>query len=281
MGDPAAAASPVTATPSGCPYPEPTPPPVPHSRTPPTVKGAEDWPPFLPPEKLLRLEGEQRREAGRKHFQAVIELLLAPLSAPLLSELADWACNEPGCLHTSQISHLRNGKKVMLGNKAVEALGRINQAAWVARNRPWLLERLGTAPLSERIEGLVRRTYPLLHPISGHPLGPGDFLAIYMGSLRLPEAEEAALSAEQAQQLALRLGPWLDQALLERGLSLRMAWETLQELCPGDGELVGRLLRVVAGFEECDPTWLAVVWEELQPALSQLLGREIGPELEG
>jgi hypothetical protein len=37
----------------------------------------------------------------------------------------------------------------------------------------------------------------------------------------------------------------------------------------------------VAGFEDCDPTWLAVVWEELQPALSQLLGREIGPELEG
>jgi len=245
------------------------------------VKGPEDWPPFLPPEKLLRLEGEQRREAGRKHFQAVIELLLAPLSSPLLSELADWACNEAGCLHTSQISHLRNGKKVMLGNKAVEALGRINQAAWVARNRPWLLERLGTAPLSERIEGLVRRTHPLLHPISGQPLGPGDFLELYMGSLRLPEAEEAALDPEEAQDLALRLGPWLDQALLEKGLSLRMAWERLGELCPGDGELVGRLLRVVAGFEDCDPTWLAVSWQTLQPALSELLGREIGLELEG
>jgi hypothetical protein len=79
----------------------------------------------------------------------------------------------------------------------------------------------------------------------------------------------------------MRLGPWLDQALLEKGLSLRMTWEALQELCPGDGELVGRLLRVVAGFEDCDPTWLAVVWSELEPALSQLLGRPIGLELEG
>jgi hypothetical protein len=60
-----------------------------------------------------------------------------------------------------------------------------------------------------------------------------------------------------------------------------MTWEALQELCPGDGELVGRLLRVVAGFEDCDPSWLAVAWSELEPALSQLLGRPIGPELEG
>jgi hypothetical protein len=241
----------------------------------------EDWPPFLPPEKLLRLDGEQRREAGRKHFQEVMELLLAPISHPLLSELADWACNEPGTLHTSQISLLRNGKATMLGNKCVEALGRVNQAVWVARNRPWLLERLGTAALSERMEALVRRTHPLLHPLRGHPLGPGEFLALYMGSLRLPQAEEASLAAEQAQALAMRLGPWLDQALLEKGLSLRMAAEKLRERLPADRELVGRLLRVVAGFEDCDPGWLAVAWSELEPALAELLGKEIGPELTG
>jgi hypothetical protein len=241
----------------------------------------EDWPPFLPPEKLLRLDGEQRREAGRKHFQEVMELLLAPISHPLLSELADWACNEPGCLHTSQISHLRNGKATMLGNKCVEALGRVNQAVWVARNRPWLLERLGTAALNERIEALVRRTHPLLHPLSGHPLGPGEFLALYMGSLRLPQAAQASLTAEQAQALAIRLGPWLDQALLERGLSLRKAAENLREQLPADRELLHRLLQVVAGFEDCDPTWLAVVWAELEPALAELLGQEIGQELAG
>ncbi|MEB3183267.1 MAG: hypothetical protein VKN15_02620, partial [Cyanobacteriota bacterium] len=210
--------------------------------------GPQDWPPFLPPEKLLRLGGERRREEGRKHFQAVMELLLEPISHPILSELADWACGEAGTLHTSQISHLRTGKAVMLGNKAVEALGRVNQTVWVARNRPWLLERLGTAPMDGRIEALVRRYQPLLHPHSGQPLGAGDFLALYMGSLRLPLPEEETLGPEQALRLAQRLGPWLDGALLERGMSLRMAGERLQELCPGDGELVRRLLRVVAGF---------------------------------
>ena len=97
---------------------------------------------------------------------------------------------------TSQIRHLRNGKKVMIGKQAVEALGRINQAAWVARNRPWLLERLGPAPLSERIEGLVRRTSPLLHPISGHPRGAGDLLAPSMGRLRFAVDGVAAPSCE-------------------------------------------------------------------------------------
>ena len=242
--------------------------------------GPQDWPPFLPPEKLLRLEGERRREEGKKHFQAVMELLLEPLSHPTLSELADWACGEPGTLHTSQLSVLRNGKAAMLGNKCAEALGRVNQAVWVARNRPWLLERLGTAPLNERIEGLVRRYQPLLHPSSGHPLGAGDFLALYMGSLRLPLATDAALGTEQALRLSQRLGPWLEAALLERGLSLRMAGERLHALCPGEGELVQRLLRVVAGFEDCNPDWLAIAWEELQPALETLLEREVSEDLD-
>jgi hypothetical protein len=241
--------------------------------------GGDDWPVFLPAEKLLRLEGEQRREAGRRHFQAVMEELLAPISHPLLSELADWACNEPGTLHTSQISNLRNGKAQMLGTKCVDALGRVNQAAWVARSRPWLLERLGTAPLSERIEALVRRYQPLLHPLTGNPLGAGEFLALYLGNLRLPLASEAALNSEQALHLAERLAPWLDGALLERGLSLRMAGERLAELCPGDPELVRRLLRVVAGFEACEAEWLAQAWGELRPALAELLGEEIPTEL--
>lgn len=239
----------------------------------------DDWPPFLPPEKLARLPGEARREAGRRHFQAVMEQLLEPISHPTLSELADWACNEPGTLHTSQISHLRTGKAVMLGNKCGEALGRVNQAAWVARNRPWLLERLGTLPMTERIESLVRRYLPLLHPATGLPLGAGDFLALYMGSLRLPLLVEGALGMEQALGMSLRLGPWLDRALLEKGLTLRSAREPLEQLCPGEPELVRRLLEVAGGFEECDPTWLAAAWADLEPALSALLEREIPVDL--
>jgi hypothetical protein len=80
--------------------------------------------------------------------------------------------------------------------------------------------------------------------------------------------------------LAAQLGPWLDAALLEQGLSLRVAAEKLRELLPADGELVQRLLAVVVGLEPCDPAWLAVVWAQLQPVLAELVGREIGPELE-
>jgi hypothetical protein len=101
-----------------------------------------------------------------------------------------------------------------------------------------------------------------------------------MGSLRLPAAEEVRLSPEQAEKLAARIGPWLDATLLERGLSVRMAAEKLQELLPGDGELVHRLLAVVVGLEPCDPGWLAVVWAELEPVLAELVGREVGPEAE-
>ena len=83
---------------------------------------------------MLQLSGAERREAGRLHFGEALLFLLRHVSHPQLSELADWACNEPGNLHTSQISHMRNNKVRMLGTKAVDALGRINQAAWVHRH---------------------------------------------------------------------------------------------------------------------------------------------------
>ena len=60
--------------------------------------------------------GLNPKEANNEKLaEAVMELLLEPLSHPTLSELADWACGEAGTLHTSQISHLRTGKAVMLG----------------------------------------------------------------------------------------------------------------------------------------------------------------------
>lgn len=244
----------------------------------------EDWPPFLPPEALLRLEGDLRREAGRQHFTAVMGLLLEPISHPLLSELADWACNEPGTLHTSQISLLRNGKTRMLGTKCVDALGRINQAVWVVQQRPELLPRLGTGPLSDRLAAVVARVRPLLHPSSGAPLAAGDFLALYLGTLRLPLPASAALAPEQAQRLAVQLGPWLDQALRERGLSVREAGQRLRAAWTkqdggADPAGVERLLRVMAGFEDCDPAWLAVSWEPVQLSLAAVLGQELPADL--
>ena len=73
-------------------------------------------------------------------------------SHPNLQDLACWALDEEGALHTSQVSHIRNGKMRMIGVKTMDALGAINLAVWAYRENPSLLKRLGIHSVPERIE---------------------------------------------------------------------------------------------------------------------------------
>lgn len=200
----------------------------------PSAAPATSWPDFLPERVLLETSGEQRREAGRLHFSEALLFLLRHVSHPQLSELADWACNEPGNLHTSQISHMRNNRVRMLGTKALDALGRINQAAWVHRHRPQLLDSLGTGPLTSRLEGILAAYQPLLDPISQEPLGSGALMAIYLGYLRLPIEIPRSVTPEEAELLCCLIGEWLDGQISQRGLSFREAARRLQEAWEGE-----------------------------------------------
>jgi len=237
----------------------------------PPAAPAPSWPDFLPERVLLETSGERRREAGRLHFSEALLFLLRHVSHPQLSELADWACNEPGNLHTSQISHMRNNRVRMLGTKALDALGRINQAAWVHRHRPQLLDSLGTAALTSRLEGILAAYQPLLDPISQEPLGSGALMAIYLGYLRLPIELARSLSPREAELLAGLIGEWLDGALSARGLSFRAAARRLQLAWPGEKAGAERLVRVIGGLEDYSARQLAEDWERIAIAAAVVL----------
>jgi hypothetical protein len=237
----------------------------------PSAAPAPSWPDFLPERVLLETSGERRREAGRLHFSEALLFLLRHVSHPQLSELADWACNEPGNLHTSQISHMRNNRVRMLGTKALDALGRINQAAWVHRHRPQLLDSLGTGPLTSRLEGILAAYQPLLDPISQEPLGSGALMAIYLGYLRLPIELARSLSPREAELLAGLIGEWLDGALSARGLGFRAAARRLQLAWPGEKAGAERLVRVIGGLEDYSARQLAEDWERIAIAAAAVL----------
>jgi hypothetical protein len=237
----------------------------------PPAAPATSWPDFLPERVLLETSGERRREAGRLHFSEALLFLLRHVSHPQLSELADWACNEPGNLHTSQISHMRNNRVRMLGTKALDALGRINQAAWVHRHRPQLLDSLGTGPLTSRLEGILAAYQPLLDPISQEPLGSGALMAIYLGYLRLPIELARSLSPREAELLAGLIGEWLDGALSARGLGFRAAARRLQLAWPGEKAGAERLVRVIGGLEDYSARQLAEDWERIAIAAAAVL----------
>lgn len=251
-----------------------------------TAKGAtaskavtgKGWPASFPDGSLLQLPGEARREQGRSHFTDALVQLLRHVSHPQLSELADWACNETGNLHTSQISHLRNSKMRMLGIKCVDALGRINQAAWAYHHQPALMSQLGTAPLTPRLESILKGYAPLLHPSTEQPLGAGEFLEVYLGYLQLPISPPLSLSSRQAELLAEKLGGWLDQAFSADGISFRQAGQRLRSAWCGESFGVERLLRVVAGMEDYSPRQLADDWERIAASVAAALGRTLDPQ---
>ena len=232
------------------------------------------WPSFLPEASLLQSRGEERRKAGQAHFSEVLMALLHPVSHPQLRELAEWACAEAGTLHTSQISLMRNNKTRMLGTKVIDALGRLNQLAWVAVRHPELLPLAGCAPVTPRIQRLLAAYRPLLDPISQEPLGSGALLEIYLGLRRQPITRPRSLSLSEAGQLAERLGEWLEAELRARDWSFREAARRLQRLWEGEAAGARRLVRVLAGLEEYTAKQVADGWERIARALLNLLERQ-------
>jgi hypothetical protein len=200
--------------------------------------------------------------------------VLRHVSHPQLCALADWACNEPCTLHTSQISLLRNNRTSMLGTKAIDALGRVNQVAWVAQHHPRLLPQLGSAPLTPLIERILAVYQPLLDPVSQEPLGSGAFLEIYLGVRRLPLALPRVLSPEEANRLAECLGDWLEEQIRAAGLSYREAGRRLRLQWSGTDPGAKRLVRVLAGLEDYSGKQLASEWELIGSAICALLDRE-------
>ena len=235
------------------------------------------WPSFLPESDLLRRSGEERRKAGHAHFSEVLMALLHPVSHPQLRELAEWACAESSTLHTSQISLMRNNKTRMLGTKVIDALGRLNQLAWVAARHPELLPLAGCAPVTPRIQRLLAAYQPLLDPTSQEPLGSGALLEIYLGLRRQPIEWPRKLSLEEAEGLAGRLGDWLEAELRARDLSFREASRRLQQLWEGEAAGARKLVRVLAGLEEYTAKQVADGWERIAGALLSLL--ELQPDI--
>jgi hypothetical protein len=169
---------------------------------------------------------------------------------------------------------MRNNKTRMLGTKVIDALGRLNQLAWVAVRHPELLPLAGCAPVTPRIQRLLAAYRPLLDPISQEPLGSGALLEIYLGLRRQPITRPRSLSLSEAGQLAERLGEWLEAELRARDWSFREAARRLQRLWEGEAAGARRLVRVLAGLEEYTAKQVADGWERIAGALLSLLERQ-------
>lgn len=222
------------------------------------------------------LSGEERREAGRAYFTKVLTHVLANISHPEMAALADWATNEPGCLHTSQLSHLRNAKMRMLGVKSLDALGRINECAWAFHNdRRGQFKAMGTAQTTVKIEQCLERYVPVLHPDSGRPINAGDLMMIYLGYLKLDLPGDDPVAAARWGSVAAELGHWFEALLEERDVRFRDAVKIIDSAWSGTNSQKLKLVAVLSGLDDYSADEVAEAWSAITKAVAVLLDETI------
>jgi len=159
-----------------------------------------------------------RREFGKQHMSAVVIYMLAQnqWSHPILGELAEWALDEAGALHNSQVSHIRNGRMRMLGVKTVDALGAINTATWAYHNDRDLLKQMGTAQLTARIEELLKDAKAIIDPNTDCPIDAGGWINLYLGYVQIPGVVGGAGSSD-FETASIQMGSFIEKVIKESG----------------------------------------------------------------
>ena len=224
-------------------------------------------------------KGDERREAGRTHFTALLGFMLRDISHPELALLADWACDEPGNLHTSQISHLRNAKMRMLGVKSLDALGMINTAAYWFKTDRATFKALGTAQTTARIEEILERYEPVMHPDLDVPMDAGHLMMLYLGYIQIKDLVPAASADEKAlTKAAAEIGPWVEALIEERGLKFRDGLQLLKDKWTGNDQGRDQFCQVVAGMADYSLASFTQDLEFIATTVSALADEDITAE---
>ena len=162
---------------------------------------------------------EDRRDFGKQHTSAVLVYWLSrnDWSHPNLELLANWALDEEGALHTSQISHIRNGRMRMLGVKTIDALGAINLATWAYHHDKALLKELGTGQLTAKIEELLLDAEAVIDPRTNEPLTQGGWMELYLGYIKVPGVVGGASNTQDFAKAAAQLGTYIEKVIRDSG----------------------------------------------------------------
>ena len=228
--------------------------------------------------KGISKDNAERREAGRVHMSATMIHWLArnDWSHPTLVNLACWAMNEDAVMHTSQASHIRNGKTRMIGLKSLDAFGTINLAVWAYHNNKRLLKKLGVGQITAEIEAHIRDAEWIENPITGLPLDQGGWMCLYLGYIKIPNVVGGPKGDEQFALATARLGTYVQNAIAQSGKDFPAATSVF---CEQLGvERGSRLIQVALGLQPYEATELQRDLREICDALSRLDGKKRTPE---
>lgn len=193
---------------------------------------------------------EDRRDFGKQHTSAVLVYWLSrnAWSHPNLELLASWALAEEGALHTSQVSHIRNGRMRMLGVKTIDALGAINLATWAYHHDRAILKELGTAQLTAKIEELLLDAEAVIDPRTNEPLTQGGWMELYLGYIKVPGVVGGASTNQDFAKAAAMLGTYIEKVIRDSGRDFGSAKSVFTNALNSDKAT--RMIAAAAHLEE-------------------------------
>ena len=232
---------------------------------------------------------ELRREQGRNHVSSLMIWWFAKneWSHPIFSELADWALNETGSVHPSQLSHIRNRKMRMMGLKVIEAFGAVNLAvfAYQQDKRPdikdgdRLIRRLGVRPVTPQIESWIENATVIVNPITKEPVGQGCFVNIYLGYIKIEGVLNG--SSDQDPQKMNRIagvfGEFVQKRIKDSSSDI---WSALAiaEACFGDESRAKKFVAVATGLDSYTGLELQRDIHEIAAIVAEITHEPLNPD---
>lgn len=232
---------------------------------------------------------EIRRESGRNHVSSLMIWWFAKneWSHPIFSELADWALNETGSVHPSQLSHIRNRKMRMMGLKVIEAFGAVNLAVFAyqddkrtgAKGSESLLNRLGVRTVTQQIESWIEHATVIVNPVTKEPVWQADFMGIYLGYIKIAGVLNGHTDHDpkKMDQIASEIGSYLAEAIRNSPCDIWSASIIAQKIF-GDDSRSKKFVGVATGLD----TYLGLELQrditEIAMIISEITNNDVTPD---
>ena len=231
--------------------------------------------------KDLAPDNALRRELGRQHMSSVMIWMLDrnEWSHPDFEFLAEFALNEKGALHSSQVSHIRNGKMRMLGVKSLDAFGAINLAVWAYNNDKPTFRKMGCQAVEEKVELLIKGKTAVCDPETELPLDAGAWMNLYLGYLKIPQVLElpSAATTKITKKLAESVRAYVSREIQKSGQPVHEVAPIARKLI-ADQETMTTIMQAVVGLGTLDAADLPEMLPDICKLLNRLDNRERTPD---
>lgn len=236
------------------------------------------------------VDNDTRREKGRNHVSSLMIWWFAKneWSHPIFSELSDWALNEKGSVHPSQLSHIRNRKMRMMGLKVLDAFGAVNLGVWAFqqdRNNPEksaagsLLARLGCSVVTSNIESWIENATVIINPVTGQPLDQGGFMATYLGYIKIPGVINGAVqNNSELENLAKACGKYLQHIITQSDKNIWDCGAIASQIFQ-DETRSRKFVAVATGLDSYSGIEIQRDITEICILISGIRGQEVSPEM--